>query len=605
MRRQIIFAFVIAIFTFLAFSPSLRGEFVYDDNRQIVQNVFIQNPELYGRALLSDVWAFKGDGKISASNYWRPIFTLWMIVNYNLFGLDPKGWHLACLLLHIFVCLVAFGLLLSWRVNDVLGFTICLLFAIHPTRVESVVWLAGVPDLLAALFLLLSFYFVGRQGRANFLLSVVFYSLALGAKEIVILCFPIYFLILRYSEFKVLREQALHKALFFLAVSIFYFVARYQILGFFSIAPEDAVDFGSAILSVPSVFLFYVKQILFPLNLAANYPLRPVSSFTDALISGVISFLILSLLLFLARRSFVQKLGLAVFLLTLVPAMNISLFPSEQIVHDRYLYLPLFGFLLVVFPEIKKFCEKDTKVEAILIVVSVIMSLILGYKTFTYSQVWLNDLSLWNHTVKVDNASAFNWLQYGAELLERERAEEAEMAYNRSLEVKPLPLALVGRARSLVMQKRYDEAIRDLESVIKISNEKVNLYTLFQAYEAIAIAFFEKKEYEKAISYLLEARRRLPIYYASLTVKIAVVLYQMNRKQEALKELEEVRERARQEVMIESKSVFFRLGLLYAEQGRNNEARRSFEEFLKLTAGTGNKVILSERQIALNYLRRN
>src|SRR4051812_21536093 len=71
------------ILSVVAFANTLAGAFVYDDRRQIVRNTFIQDGAQFWRALLSDVWAFKG-GTFAVSNYWRPSFVLWMIVNYRL-----------------------------------------------------------------------------------------------------------------------------------------------------------------------------------------------------------------------------------------------------------------------------------------------------------------------------------------------------------------------------------------------------------------------------------------------------------------------------------------------------------------------------------------
>jgi hypothetical protein len=82
---------VLAVVAIAVYANSTGGEFVYDDTRQILRNPLIQNNALIGKALSSDVWAFKGDGTVVASNYWRPTFTAWHILNYRLFGASPTG----------------------------------------------------------------------------------------------------------------------------------------------------------------------------------------------------------------------------------------------------------------------------------------------------------------------------------------------------------------------------------------------------------------------------------------------------------------------------------------------------------------------------------
>src|SRR5438034_10645246 len=78
---------------FLLYTNTLGGEFVYDDQRQIVRNTLIQDGAQFWRALTSDVWAFKG-GEAAVSNYWRPSFVLWMILNFRFLGLNVIVWHL-------------------------------------------------------------------------------------------------------------------------------------------------------------------------------------------------------------------------------------------------------------------------------------------------------------------------------------------------------------------------------------------------------------------------------------------------------------------------------------------------------------------------------
>jgi len=102
---------MLLIVAFAIFANTLSGNFVYDDTRQITTNPLIQENELAGKALVSDVWAFKGDGTVTMSNYWRPAFTAWCIAGWRLFGSDPFGWHLMNILLNGIVSVLAFQLL--------------------------------------------------------------------------------------------------------------------------------------------------------------------------------------------------------------------------------------------------------------------------------------------------------------------------------------------------------------------------------------------------------------------------------------------------------------------------------------------------------------
>jgi protein O-mannosyl-transferase len=622
-KSNLYFLIILAVVAFAVFANSISGEFVYDDNRQITQNPLIQNASLYGKAMTSDVWAFKGDGTIAGSNYYRPTFTAWLILNFQLFGLSSFGWHLTNILLHVGVCLLAFLLLRRWGLDEKIAFAISLIFAVHPVHTESVAWISGSPDLLLGLCLLASMWFAenisdryaepkaeveskkSALGKySDLIFALVFYAFALGSKEVAILCFPLFYLTFAKSSDK---QTALKLTIPFLTVAVLYFALRWFALGALVLPTDEIITFGSMILTIPAMFVFYLKQMIFPLRVGANHSLRPVTEFSllGFVLPLIISLAAIILFWLLAGKSFVQKIGFAIFILTLLPAMNASAFTFEQIVHDRYLYLPLLGFLMMIFPYFADLFERIFKEKAkfVLSIFVIILAVPLAFKTFIYNRVWTSELALWSHAVTIDEKSAFNWSQLGVVLSEQGKTEEAINAYNNSIDIRPTALALMGLARNFTVQKKYDEAVWNLKTVVEMPNEKVNAYTLFQAYESLAIALTAQNDYANAEKYLLDARKRLPIYFAALTEKISVILYQQNRKNEALKELEDVRNRAKTEFLPASKTVLLRLGMLYAEIGRKDDAKNVLQEYLKLTAPLQDKISLGDRKQALELLK--
>lgn len=619
---------LIALIAFAVFANSLGGDFVYDDNRQILRNPLIQDSTLYGKALTSDVWAFKGDGTVSASNYYRPTFIAWLILNFKIFGASPFGWHLLNLFLHIGVCCLAFLLLRRWNVANYTAFAISMIFAVHPVHTESVAWISGSPDLLFSVFLLGAFWFAqsdaekrrnGDAGKKNYvsidlIFALIFYAFALGAKEVGILCFPLFYLIFANnqansdSENHHVATSPFLRVVPFIALAVLYFALRWLALGAISFPPEDGgVPLFQTILSIPSMFVFYLKQIIFPYWLGANHPLRPVSAINllEFALPLLISLAAVALFWLLAKKSFVQKFGFALFMLTLSPAMNAMAFPAEQIVHDRYLYLPLLGFLLMIFPYLADLIEKiaKDKKDLAMILLAILISLPLAFQTFSYNKVWKNDLALWSHTVTIDKNSAFTWAQYAAVLSENGKISESVEAYNNSIDIRPSANAYYGKARNLLAQNKFEEAVFDIKTIIEMPNENLNAYTLYQTYELMALALSAQQKYDEAQKYLFEGRKRLPIYYAALTEKLAVVMYQSGEKTSALRELETARNQAKTELLPESKTVLLRLGMLYAELGRKPEARDVLTEYLKLTNQLKDKNTLQDRVGAMNLLK--
>jgi tetratricopeptide (TPR) repeat protein len=585
---------------FLVYTNTLGGEFVYDDQRQIVRNTLIQDGSQFWRALTSDVWAFKG-GDHAVSNYWRPSYVLWMILNFRCFGLGVFGWHLANILLHVGVVALLFALLKRLKVAPPVAGAIALIFAIHPAHAESVAWISGAPDLLLATALLGSSWFVILLGKKRTPLrwagALGLYAVALGAKEVAIL-FPLVVLALLRSKQaedgkEVSWSGALSIAWPFGAVALAYVITRTAILGSTQQLPEGSASLGEAILSAPAVFAFYLRQMIFPYWIGPSYPLRAVTLDKIGLANFVIPLGVCALAAWwmtrMAGRSKIARVGLALLMVPLIPAMYIVAFHPEQLVHDRYLYLPLLGFLLLTVPLLAALCQRfagDRPLGSWLIFAfGAIVAIPLGAQTIRYNRAWTSNLALWEWGVRTDPNSSFNYQLYGVQLQEAKRPEEAIAAFDRSIAIHPTPATTVARATALIDQKRFADAERDLRQLTSKRVEEVNAYTMYQAYERLAISLTQQNKLSDAATSVAEARRRLPQYSAALTEKLAVILYQGGQKSEALNELSSVRDKARAEMLPEARLIFFRLGLLHRELGHAQEARDAFQEFLSLTRG--------------------
>jgi protein O-mannosyl-transferase len=597
-RDEIKWLIPLVLVCFVVFANTVGGEFVYDDTRQIVRNTLIQDNSLIWKALTSDVWAFKGDGTQAASNYWRPTFTLWNILCYRLFGMSPAGWHVANILLHTGVSVMAFLLLRKWQFAAMVAFAIALVFAVHPVHVESVAWIAGSPDLLFSLALLGSLWFATsyRESRStnHLILTVLLYAFALGAKEVGILCLPIYYFVLRDGEAETKKTDNNTPLLILGAVAVVYFLARYAVIGAIARPPDDAVALGDSVMSVPMMFAFYVRQIFAPIWVAINYPITPVTQVgaMNFIVPLVVSLATLAGVFFLARSSNKNRIGAAIFLLPLIPAMNATAFISEQIVHDRYLYLPLLGVLMLLVPFAANYVtERNVLIAGCLIAAA------LSVQTFMYNAAYAKELSLWQWTQKVDD-SAFTSMQLGNALTDAERTDESIAAYTAAIEKKPVFRGYLGRGRAYLASKQYQNAERDLKTAISLPKEMQEAYALYQAYEALGIAYAEQRKYDDAIRMFREGRRELPIYAAALAEKLGIVLYQANQKELALHELEMAVQQARLELLPESKNVLFRLGMLYGELGRKVEARNALNEYLRSTASFSDKNTIANRSQA-------
>ncbi|HUK91478.1 MAG TPA: hypothetical protein VLZ81_13835, partial [Blastocatellia bacterium] len=86
----------------LAYLGTVSFNFVYDDEGQILGNQLLGSWRHIPDFFTKNVWGFD---PAQASNYYRPVFLLWLLLNRTLFGLNPAPWHLAAVTAHL-VCIL-------------------------------------------------------------------------------------------------------------------------------------------------------------------------------------------------------------------------------------------------------------------------------------------------------------------------------------------------------------------------------------------------------------------------------------------------------------------------------------------------------------------
>ncbi|NBQ16093.1 MAG: hypothetical protein EBU31_16150, partial [Proteobacteria bacterium] len=142
-RKTWIAMFVICVAAFAAYGPALRAGWIWDDDSYILDNPAVQLP---GGVL--DAWV-----PGSTPQYYPLVFvSFW--VQHGLHGLDPYGYHLANVLLHVGSSIMLWRLLRRMRVPGSL--LAAGLFALHPVQVETVAWVTERKNVLSMAFALAS-----------------------------------------------------------------------------------------------------------------------------------------------------------------------------------------------------------------------------------------------------------------------------------------------------------------------------------------------------------------------------------------------------------------------------------------------------------------
>ncbi len=631
-----VFAVLLAALATAVFIPALTGDFVYDDQKQILENHLIQDPERLGQALTSDVWAFKGWREEAWSNYWRPVFVAWLAANHAVFGLrSAVGWHAANLALHAGVVLATFLLLLRLRSSIPLAAAVAAIFAVHPAHVESVAWVSGSPDLLAALPQLLALLLLlpesGPQGRGRWLGALGLHALALGAKEIAVV-FPVLVATAiagRAAEDGLPRRAALGRGLVaslpFVALGAVFLVARGSVLGMVEVETPWRTGPAGLLLTAPSLLAFYLRQALFPAWLGPSYPLRAVTPENAGLENFVLPLAAVAaaagVAVWLVRSRPRLWLGPVLFFVPLLPALNVNAFIPEQVVHDRYLYLPLLGFWLTVLGALWMAAEgraretitpatmaPDTMVpdrrspgrlrrgERAVLVAAALVAVLFAAQTVRYSRAWRTELALWQWGVRSDPGSSFNRAQLGHALLVAGRPDEALAALDDALAIRPVTSALLDRARILAARGELEAAERDLRLVQADQPDNPH------PYEQLAVVLERSGRRAEAVAELARGRQAVPYRRCALTSNLAVLLYLDGNKEEALAELEGVQDLVGVEAGPVCALAAFHLGSLYRELGRPAESRRALERYLEASGSLPDEESRRRRQMAQRML---
>src|ERR1044072_2927665 len=214
--RNWIIRLILAVI-FASFANAIEHGFAYDDTTQILANQTIRSFSNIPIALTSEVWFWrvlqsKDPNKESGPTtpYYRPLFTIYLMIGCFLFGVSAPGWHIANILMHLLAVALTYLIIERVTKDRRLAVVSTLLFALHPLRSESVAWISGVTDLFLALFLLPSFYFYmiyRESGKTKHLIGALsLFLLAAFSKEPAV-ALPIFIVV--YELFIINREISL------------------------------------------------------------------------------------------------------------------------------------------------------------------------------------------------------------------------------------------------------------------------------------------------------------------------------------------------------------------------------------------------------------
>ncbi len=348
--------FILLLVT-ITYTNSLFNDFVGDDSVLFVSNTFYKSWDNLHR-LFERGYAFdssKVDIKSqtdfgSGSVAYRPVDNLTYFIDYWLWGMKPFGFHLTNLLLHLCNVVLVFLLLLRLGVSTYVGCFVALLFGLHPVLSEAVCAIGYRADLLAAFFVLLSFYtwiiYTQHQRMLMYSLSLLFFFLAVFSKESAIVL-PVF--ILAYEGIAGRRSWV--RQSFFWLIMMFYlyvylFVFPSPELHVKRLLGQDILEHVHVMLKI---FVTYIQMLLCPWQ---THPIPSLyiptlhKNLAETLQIIFLMIGLMSIVLFFKKRNKIIFLMFLWFLVFYIPISNLVSIPSP--IALRFMYLPSIGFICAV-----------------------------------------------------------------------------------------------------------------------------------------------------------------------------------------------------------------------------------------------------------------
>jgi protein O-mannosyl-transferase len=450
--------------TILVYGNTFRNEWTYDD-----QYVVVNNPDVHSLA------------EFMQNHYpGRPLRELSYMVDYQLFGNSPAGYHIQQLFWHALNGCLLLLVILALGIEPLPAFFGTLLFLLHPLQVESVANVGHRKELLALFFSLLAFLVyikaVAASGGRRALL-VLSAGLAYGgallsnaAAGFLPLVFVLYESLIVPPQRRLLLRRPLWLTL---AVVLILGLAMYHYRGFFGTAPLAApytkngftgpYEHFPYYMGALKVFALYIGKLMLPLDLAPEYAIRFSSTLVQP--GALAGATLLILLVVAAVKSYTRqpllKFAGGWFLLMYLPVANII--PISYMMADRYMYLCMPGVALLAAWLLQR-CPSKAATVGFCLLLTVLAGL-----TIRQNGYWRDEHALWRHAVRVNPDSS--WVQSGVAdsyILTGDFATAREHL-RKALELNRFNL------KAYLTLGRVEEMLGNLEDALKN-------YEIFQAY---------------------------------------------------------------------------------------------------------------------------
>ncbi len=475
--RHILYVLLILLSGIAAYINTVFYPFVHDEIFFI-----LNNPQLLNWDQIFSGWVQPAqllDQYAAANRYWRPLLEVIYRVPTLFFGINPHGYHLFNVIIHLLNGLLVYRFLCLLWSDCNKAFWVALLFVIHPVQTEAVACISGISNLMLVFFLLLGLNSYcqalscaeGSRGAGPYVISLFFFFLSLLTKEqaiifpiLVFLCDWYYSTRRQTTERKTLRYWRWIGILILIG---WYIILRQAMLsGNPSLFITDQKELWLRLLAIPDRLMMDIGILIFPYGLhyfrSIDILASPVWAWLFLITEGTLITVILRLIAPDQRRTLLFSLGW--FGAALLPTLNIIPVIYEYSfisAAEHFLYLPVIGFwgfvvTLVDFYWIKNFGMRH---KSFLLKAGLILCVLLIGLTIHQNRYWRGEVPLFERAVRFEPRLGRLRILLARALYQEKRFEESVEQYRQAL---PIMQGYADRVANPQMKNLYLGFVKEI-----------------------------------------------------------------------------------------------------------------------------------------------
>jgi protein O-mannosyl-transferase len=545
-------AVALIIIIFITYSNSLNNGYIWDDNRYVTQNSLLQNGDG-----LKKIWFNVG----ATVQYYPIVFTSFWIEN-KLYGLEPRGYHIDNIILHIL------NALLLWMVLEQLAIPYAWLcaaiFALHPMQVETVAWIAERKNLLSCFFYLLSvlcfFKFLPpnipkeiavpnlkkeKKQKKNTLdwrfyaFSLMFFISAMLSKTVAA-SLPVVFLIIYFWKRNKFDMSVLKCTIPFFVIGLMLGLVTVHLEKYNVLAMGKDWDFSfiDRILIAGRALCFYPAKLILPLQQIFIYPRWNIdpAQWRQYLFPAA-DLCVVAALILLRKKIGLAAIAAALFyIFTLAPALGFfNVYPMRySFVADHFQYMAGIGIIAPIIAAIYYTSLRYTKhPKRIMTVFGAIIIIWLSMKSYSQTNVYKDQKALWQDTINKNDRAWIAYNNLGGVFAREGNYAEARKYYEECLILKPDhsgAMFNIGNIYAIEgnLQKAEDEYIK----AIQMCTDN----TIDEMYYQLAMLYVNEQKMDEALNTFNTAISKNPQNAKALN-GLAGIYEELGRYQEALNTL--------------------------------------------------------------------